>query len=186
MTTSNCTECEAEYVRRTQNPRQQTCGPECSEQRMNRLRREVTARKVKEPKQCAECGKDFTITTRQVGSKFCGKVCTDRVMHRRHYDNGGRARQWNRRWSGQWQKAMDRDDGHCVLCGSAKRVNVHHKDGMGQESDEPNHDLSNLEVLCSGCHSQQHTIRWRIVDGAFFISGPVLDRMGITSVEVER
>ena len=39
----------------------------------------------------------------------------------------------------------------CSICGSTKRINIHHTDENRQ-----NNDISNLIVLCNCCHSKHH------------------------------
>jgi hypothetical protein len=53
----------------------------------------------------------------------------------------------------------------CEICGmtneeSLKRygrnLTVHHIDGNGRTSEHPNHDVSNLMIVCRGCHNKLH------------------------------
>ena len=41
--------------------------------------------------------------------------------------------------------------GHCELCDSTKRLDIHHKD-----RNKKNQALSNLQVLCRRCHMREH------------------------------
>mgnify|MGYP001558574251 CR=1 FL=1 len=41
--------------------------------------------------------------------------------------------------------------GHCELCGSTRRLDIHHRD-----RNKRNQALSNLQVLCHRCHMQEH------------------------------
>ena len=46
------------------------------------------------------------------------------------------------------------------MCGTElERLYVHHKDGRGKQDEKPNHDISNLLVVCAKCHFEQHGIR---------------------------
>lgn len=56
------------------------------------------------------------------------------------------------------QVALDRDGHKCVRCGCAREsaLIVHHKDGNGRGSANPNNDLGNLETLCRACHARHH------------------------------
>jgi hypothetical protein len=62
---------------------------------------------------------------------------------------------------------------------------VHHRDGSG-EDDSPNHALGNLTTLCHTCHKRVHTLSWRIVNGKFYVSGPVLEWLRIRKVFVKK
>jgi hypothetical protein len=56
------------------------------------------------------------------------------------------------KWQRKARKARRRAGGKCELCQSTYRIEVHHKHyrTLGQES------MTDLQVLCSGCHSIQH------------------------------
>lgn len=43
----------------------------------------------------------------------------------------------------------------CNRCGSTEQLVIHHRDGV-----HTNNELSNLEVLCSPCHSSHHKQEW--------------------------
>jgi hypothetical protein len=51
---------------------------------------------------------------------------------------------------------LNRDGYRCRLCHRAKRLHIHHIDGRGALSVDPNHDPSNLITLCPRCHKQVH------------------------------
>lgn len=67
--------------------------------------------------------------------------------------------------------AIERDGGKCVGCGMntresvaryGKGLTVDHINGHGTydlKSDAPNHDLSNLQTLCFGCHGLKSSPR---------------------------
>lgn len=48
----------------------------------------------------------------------------------------------------------------CSICGcSQSDWEIHHKDNQGfSQTSHPNNDISNLQVLCIGCHRQLHNI----------------------------
>lgn len=64
----------------------------------------------------------------------------------------------NQRFSGNREKALERDNYKCVVCGSKTLLQVHHKDEMGRNKpkEEQNNDLDNLITLCASCHIKKH------------------------------
>lgn len=64
-----------------------------------------------------------------------------RKQHKKQTNNEARA------------KAIMRDGGKCVLCGSTENLQVHHK---LHRADGGTDDLDNLVTLCEECHAKQH------------------------------
>lgn len=60
----------------------------------------------------------------------------------------------------KWQqKARNRDHNRCVMCGSKRRIHVHHKDESRRLGYKlMNNKLSNLICLCFRCHQKIHGI----------------------------
>lgn len=85
---------------------------------------------------CASCGKE------RDSEQYVN--CSD--CRRRHRLVNARAR-----YSTNGLKALERDK-CCQLCGMEKHLHVHHKDGNGADSDQPNDSLDNLIALCRRCH----------------------------------
>lgn len=54
------------------------------------------------------------------------------------------------------QKALERANNKCEICGSKKDLIVHHKDKKGRGSKIKNNSLDNLIVLCKSCHIKEH------------------------------
>ena len=54
------------------------------------------------------------------------------------------------------EPTLQRDDFRCRRCGAIENLVVHHKDGQGRSTDEPNNVLDNLETLCRSCHMAVH------------------------------
>jgi hypothetical protein len=48
----------------------------------------------------------------------------------------------------------------CELCGSTKRLSLHHKDGNGRNTLCPNNSKDNLQTLCNDCHIKLHVRKW--------------------------
>lgn len=184
--TSECEVCGKSFERSKRHPKQATCGGRCANKRMDRVRRERTlAKRSAEGLVCEECGHPFVRKPHAGRQKFCSKRCADREMGRRYRARHGGKVGRHTRWGGNWMRALMRDENRCVRCGATEKLNVHHLDWSG-ESDAPNHDLDNLETLCDPCHRKAHRISGTFVDGEFFVSGEIFDRMGVTSVRVKR
>jgi 5-methylcytosine-specific restriction endonuclease McrA len=47
---------------------------------------------------------------------------------------------------------LERDDFKCQICGRNNKLHVHHIDGKGETTGNPNNDMDNLITLCTGCH----------------------------------
>lgn len=141
------------------------CSDECKRKALNeRLH-------PKEEIVCAQCGKRFI--TNRTRTKFCSQKC--RRLHQYWKDpeyGKQKTKEWSRanqekrkqanseyhnkiRYGGNREKCFERDGYKCVRCGSTKQLVPHHKDGSGQ-TDNPNHDLDNLETLCRKCHMALH------------------------------
>lgn len=57
-----------------------------------------------------------------------------------------------RHYSGLRDAVLARDGHRCVICGSVVALVVHHKDGQGRGTPNPNNKMSNLETRCRACH----------------------------------
>jgi predicted metal-binding protein len=72
----------------------------------------------------------------------------------------GKERMKERRFGGNWQKTLDRDGNHCVVCQMTNDLTVHHKDETGMKSvgsyKKSNNSPNNLVTLCRSCHSKLH------------------------------
>lgn len=69
------------------------------------------------------------------------------------------------RWfSGKRDAILQRDEFRCKECGEAdiKNLVVHHIDGNGRGSENPNNEDENLVTLCRKCHAKIHSTitRW--------------------------
>jgi len=142
---------------------------------------------VLEPRSCPECGELFTPNKHNYGTqKYCSMQCTRRVAGRtyiRRDPERHKRQKLANRWGGNHKAALERDGRKCQICGSDKKLNVHHMDGTG-ENENPNHQLDNLATLCHTCHIGVHRIGWKVVDGEFRVFGLGLDWMKIDKVKV--
>jgi 5-methylcytosine-specific restriction endonuclease McrA len=68
-------------------------------------------------------------------------------------------------FGGNKEKVLERDNFQCQNCGLNQEQHiviygygliVHHKDGNGKDSKNPNNDLNNLQALCRKCHTSIH------------------------------
>lgn len=64
-----------------------------------------------------------------------------------------------RHFDGKRAAVLNRDGHTCQQCGSQHQLVVHHKDGSGRGSSNPNNNLSNLKTLCRKCHMETHNVR---------------------------
>lgn len=56
----------------------------------------------------------------------------------------------------QRSTVLARDGNKCTKCPSLENLIVHHIDGNGRGSENPNNDLDNLITLCRSCHMNEH------------------------------
>jgi 5-methylcytosine-specific restriction endonuclease McrA len=97
------------------------------------------------------------------------KICWEcnRISHKKNYDKRWKVYEDRKHYGGNKETAVARDGG-CVRCGITRAehrvkygrdISVHHIDGRGTQlpKEQQNNELSNLETLCSSCHSIQET-----------------------------
>jgi len=65
-------------------------------------------------------------------------------------------------FGGNRKAALQRDNYKCTCCGTPDDLVVHHIDGNGRGSKNPNNNLENLKTLCRPCHAREHNTldRW--------------------------
>lgn len=108
-------------------------------------------------KRCQECARK----ARLPGAREYKKANRERL---RGYDNAyydqNRGRIYEtaqeRRYGRNWRQALARDGHKCTECGATEQLVIHHKDGRGRTSQNPNHDLDNLQTVCRSCHARIH------------------------------
>lgn len=110
---------------------------------MGRTQKEVP------PKNCAHCGSPFQRTryngvledaSRFEKRLYCSKACSA-LAHR--LESPSR--------SAMLKRIVKKRKPSCAKCGARSRLSNHHKD-----RDWRNNDPSNLETLCSSCHTSLH------------------------------
>jgi 5-methylcytosine-specific restriction endonuclease McrA len=80
-------------------------------------------------------------------------------------DGTAKARREARHFESKREAALERDDHRCSICGRRVRKRggliVHHRNGKGRGSAQPDNKLANLETVCRRCHPTIHkTGRW--------------------------
>lgn len=60
------------------------------------------------------------------------------------------------RFGGKTKEVFEHYKNKCFFCGGGNRLAIHHIDGNGRRSKNPNNTLSNLVLLCSPCHTKLH------------------------------
>ena len=135
---------------------------------------------------CKDCGEKVNIVR---GKRLRCKDCAERHVVKEKRE---RAKVWyqqnkdfkqNRRdrvrFGGNREKAIQRDNEQCQLCGCdrehhkesfGKDLTVYHIDGKGRGSDKVNNDLDNLITLCLPCQGrkgvEQRVQDWSMVSDA--------------------
>ena len=80
---------------------------------------------------------------------------------KRIYLKNNEYREYENRFGGNREKAIQRDKDKCVVCGLTRKkhkqlygvdITVNHINQKGRNSDNPDHRLENLETPCLRCH----------------------------------
>jgi len=134
----------------------------CHKKRQRRAR--GYAGKPERIRACSECGTVGTIT----GHGLCER-CYSKSYWRRDLQ---KSREYSRRYvqkyhfGGHPEVIARREEDGCAHCGMSnaghratlgRDLNVHHIDGRGRTSANPNHDPSNLLIVCDRCHTRLHS-----------------------------
>jgi len=70
-----------------------------------------------------------------------------------------------------YECGLERDNWQCQECGInniqhiilfGKGISIHHKDGLGRNSKNPNNSIDNLITLCLSCHQKKEMIKRRV------------------------
>lgn len=73
-----------------------------------------------------------------------------------------------KQFSGKRSQVLERDKWSCTSCGMnneehrlkfGKEITIHHIDGKGRYSKEPNNSMDNLTTLCLVCHGRADGVR---------------------------
>lgn len=190
--TKKCRFCEKEII--STNAMKVYCSESCKVNYLNKHR----AIDKYELKVCPVCGKEFLRDF--AGKMYCGKLCRNKAGNdRRKSLSGLRSFQTRKRtqFSGNWIKALERDNFSCQLCGkhippgqkTSKPIYglfVHHWDGSNdRKTQQGNHSIDNLVTLCQKCHNLFHTeVHLVKIDGQYFMKGEIFAKLGITEIKV--
>ena len=123
-------------------------------------------------KACAHCGNEFVPRKFAAGKQvYCSKDCQVRAIHKRHSGKYRRSGKYQQEFKIMKPVVLERDK-VCVLCGSDKKLHVHHWDNSGQ-SEDCNNSLDNLAVLCGDCHSAIHKVTLAKINGQWVVDGRI-------------
>ena len=104
---------------------------------------------------CMRCYlKDYREDSKNIDKIKEAKSKWYRKIDRRQEKKEDREQKW---FDGKREEALVRDKYKCTKCGSTEQLTVHHIDGNGRGSKNPNNSISNLETLCRACHASVHT-----------------------------
>jgi len=90
-----------------------------------------------------------------------------KIKHKEYYKKLDWAGKDRRRFGGNKQKALERDNFECQKCGMNQEQSIilfgqglvaHHIDGQGYGKKIQNNSLDNLQTLCFRCHTNLHRI----------------------------
>lgn len=106
---------------------------------------------------------DCCINCQYTDRKHAGKgLCSHCYKHQYSVENADRVQalkqaSYEQIWfGGNHETVLQRDNYKCTCCGSPEKLVVHHLDGNGRGSENPNNDLGNLQTLCRSCHARVH------------------------------
>jgi hypothetical protein len=98
---------------------------------------------------CPSCGDEISEIGRWVAHRD-KKYGKQEILQKPSQYDGGKVN-----WRAQREKALQRANNKCEICDSEKELDVHHvMKRRYMESESRSHALSNLCVLCRGCHGE--------------------------------
>jgi len=175
--TLQCDQCDKEISKkRSEVGERNFCSPEClyewqSEEKSGEDNHLWAGGKVET--ECENCGatlKRWPSDIKAVNNSFCDGDCFGSWVseNRTGEDHprwvGGHARYYGPSWYEQRQRARDRDDYRCQICGASDEVHVHHIRPFrefGVENHEEANALDNLICLCPHHHTKWEGIPLR-------------------------
>jgi len=135
--------------------------PKCYKERWRRSKN-IPKRGYKSKIPCKVCG-----SLPSVGNNLCIR-CYGKWWRKKQ---GKQHREYSRKYAeknhfGAHPEIIKRREQEgCAICGMSNKesleqygrnLTIHHKDGRGRLHHNPNHELSNLMVVCRGCHNKLH------------------------------
>jgi len=131
--------------------------------------KKISRRNPMKNKTCRQCNNPIP-KTKNANAAYCSDVCRNRYNAYKHAVKTGRIKNpgvgrggdqdgvknpnWKNGIGIYNKKAFNHLPHICNRCGEGEDLLVHHKD-----HDRGNNELSNLEILCKGCHQHHHTVR---------------------------
>lgn len=76
--------------------------------------------------------------------------------HRERINKENLERYYKKKYGGNYHSIIERDCFSCTKCGKSHHLIVHHIDGNGYYSKNPNNSPENLITLCTSCHGFLH------------------------------
>ena len=172
------------------------CSTDCNTQYHNKKRRERSAAKreiaLNTLYHCPQCKNEFKpLHIKQV---YCSVDCRNESKRLRRIAEYAKLSTEQRRdlkrhknkfrLDGNWQKALERDNGKCALCGSIDNLAVHHLNAKGEREksrkrQKDDSRLENLITLCEKCHIDMHRVYVIYEDGCWFVQGNAFKKLGL-------
>ncbi len=146
------------------------------------------------PIKCHWCGKDF-VPHRLIRykAKYCSVECKSKGVYRNRKKFYALHPEYNKRrtpyfrelrkkqkWGGNWWGGLERDGHKCRICGSARKIQVHHLDNEG-EKHANNHAMGNLLTVCGQCHKDIHGISLIQLNGEWRLTGRIFSKLRLDS-----
>jgi hypothetical protein len=174
-----CENCKVEFYARPQDKRGKHifCSMKC--QHEWRTGKTDLIRKKGIYKECPVCGNGFYCYPYEVDiKKTCSRECKGEYesllgIHQAENSNfwaGGFDNYRGKNWYNQRNKARDRDNNSCQVCGKTSdeqeyKIIVHHKVPFRffQNDYKKANDLENLICVCHNCHAIQESHQWHEV-----------------------
>lgn len=144
-----CVRCGEMY--KPSDHRQEYCGKGCWGEAM----------KKRVPLECEVCGSVFEVPECNASRRVCCSYDCLSIFQSGENSprwKGGHSSYYGPSWRKQRQKARERDDGECQVCGRSDDVHVHHIRPFrkfGVEKHEEANQLDNLVCLCP-----EHHVQW--------------------------
>jgi len=115
-------------------------------------------------KTCSNCGKEgeFYVhrsKNRQDYEERMCKVCRRKVLAKYRRNNREKVLRITREYHDKKRFGAPRGEilkDRCEMCGSTRRLSIHHRDGNGRNTTNPNNSIENLQTLCNSCHCLLH------------------------------
>jgi hypothetical protein len=179
-----CIRCSADFlVHEGGNMAQKYCGSVCQLAAKGEKRSaEVEARR--QAKRCEHCGTAF-MADKFAGHKqrYCSDNCRSLARNKQQYEIGATKSKIRNAYKYDFRrikpKIIARDNGQCVICGSAENVHVHHWDNSGGTMAVNNAD-DNLACLCGVCHYAIHGVTLAKLDGKWVLDSKIFALLGLT------